>query len=365
MTKRILIRAYVNINLGDDLFINMLCKRYPGHQFYLMGSAKSTYPFKDLENLKIIKPIRYIDTFFDRLKLNIRVNQIIQNYVSKKCDAVIHIGGSVFIQDKDSWQTKVNSYRRLVNNSKHFFVLGSNFGPYTDDKFLLKYREIFSAMDDISFRDKSSYNKFSSLKNVRLAPDIVFALDSSSIEEFTQNKEEYIVISVIDLSWRNGLKDYTKLYEKSILDISNRLINEGKSVLLMSFCAAEGDEEAINRILGKFPSKKIQSYFYNGNISEALSIIKSSAGVVATRFHSLILGWVFNKSVFTFEYSKKTLNLLNDLKFEGYHLSIKDLVDIDIERVVEQLIQKEPPNIMKEKKNAENHFLKTDQFLKK
>lgn len=77
----------------------------------------------------------------------------------------------------------------------------------------------------------------------------------------------------------------------------------------------------------------------------------------------MILGWVFNKPVFPFEYSSKTSNLLKDLGYDGYHLSLKDIINLDVERVVEQLIQKNPPNIKKEQKEAENHFLKTDEFL--
>lgn len=363
MQKKILIRAYVNINLGDDIFIKMLCDRYPEHQFYLMGSKINTQPFKDLDNLTIIKPIRYVDTLLYRLKLNVGINQTIQHYVSKKCDAVIHIGGSIFIEPENSWHRKINNYKKSVENSKNFFVLGSNFGPYTDPNFFLEYQEIFSEIDDICFRDEYSYNKFSNLSNTRLAPDIVFALESSNVEEFSQNEEEYIVISVIDLSWRDKLKEYTELYEKSIIDIAKRMISEGKKVVLMSFCASEGDEEAITRILEKFPSGDIESYFYNGNITEALSILKSSDGVIATRFHSLILGWVFNKPVFTFVYSNKTLNLLNDIEFEGYHLSIKDISVIDIDQVINQLIEEKHPDIKQERTDAEKHFMKTDEFL--
>ena len=131
----------------------------------------------------------------------------------------------------------------------------------------------------------------------------------------------------------------------------------------MSFCKSEGDEYAIQRIMEKCPSEHIISYFYNGNISESLSVLKHSEGIIATRFHSLILGWIFNKTVFPFEYSNKTENLLKDINYDGYHLPINDIASIQIDSVINQLIEKKSQNILKEPKEAEKHFLKTDLFL--
>src|SRR5699024_8682160 len=109
-------------------------------------------------------------------------------------------------------------------------------------------------------------------------------------------------------SWRNNLKEFHEKYETSILEISKKLIKKGFKVVLMSFCQKEGDEEAITRIKNKVTNENITSYLYRGDLEEALSVLKSSKSVIATRFHSLILGLLFKKPVFPFIYSGKTRN---------------------------------------------------------
>lgn len=274
MSKKILIKAYTNLNLGDDLFIKILCDRYPKHQFYLIGLKAKEEPFKDIKNLTYIYSVRYIDRILNELNINLRINESIELYYAKKFDFVIHIGGSLYIESQHySWVRQINHYESLVNDSNNFITIGCNFGPYESEWFPVRMHEVFKKMDDICFRDEYSYNLYADLVNTRLAPDIVFSLNDSYIEEIEAFlADEYIVISVIDLTWREGLKKYTDLYEESIVNISKRLISLGKKVVLMSFCKSEGDEYAIQRIMEKCPSEHIISYFYNGNISESLSV---------------------------------------------------------------------------------------------
>lgn len=361
MRRKILIRAYVNTNLGDDLFIKMLCDRYSRHQFYLIGLEENILHLKQIKNLSIIKPVRYIDSLFKRIKLDFSVNEFLEKELVKGYDAVIHIGGSIFIEQEDNWIKKANNYEKTINNSKCFFVLGSNFGPYNNPEYFIKYQNIFKHVNDICFRDKNSFDKFSHLSNARLAPDIVFSLNSSNIK--ADIEDNIVLISVIDLSWRKKLKEYTEIYEKTIIDISKRLIQDGKKVVLMSFCADEGDERAINRIMSKYSDPKLSSYFYKGDISKSLSLIKSADAIIATRFHSLILAFVFEKNVFPFVYSNKTSNLLKDINYEGYFLSLESLSNIDINQVISQLTNVKFQDVTNEIKEAEKHFMKTDEFL--
>src|SRR5699024_6862778 len=107
----------------------------------------------------------------------------------------------------------------------------------------------------------------------------------------------------------------------------------------------------------------ITEYFYDGHIEQSLEIINGSSGMIATRFHSMILGWIFNKPVFPFVYSNKTLNVLNDLDYEGYYLAIENMESIDVENVVSQAVNSQPTDIRSEIDQAHENFLKFDQFM--
>ena len=51
MCKLSQIIAYVNGNLGDDLFVKILCERYPNQKFLLCGPKKYKDYFEYLDNL--------------------------------------------------------------------------------------------------------------------------------------------------------------------------------------------------------------------------------------------------------------------------------------------------------------------------
>ena len=52
MKKKVKLRAYAAANLGDDLFIELICKRYPDDTFFLCGSKKFRKIYKKIPNLK-------------------------------------------------------------------------------------------------------------------------------------------------------------------------------------------------------------------------------------------------------------------------------------------------------------------------
>lgn len=58
--KKILIKAYTQLNLGDDLFIKILCERYENTEFYLFATPE----YKNLKGIKTNNlKILYNDTF--------------------------------------------------------------------------------------------------------------------------------------------------------------------------------------------------------------------------------------------------------------------------------------------------------------
>lgn len=353
--KKVLLNMYLRKNLGDDIFLKIISERYPNTIFY-------SQPLCNYNNKEYNSNIKFIRNFITRLfnvaykKTNIELFSI-TNKIKKKCNYQITLGGSMFIEKKDN---KIKDKYKEYNSIKMpYFILGSNFGPYYSESYYNLYKEIFSNAEDVCFREKYSYDMFKGLKNVRHTKDIVFSLDTSNYNNVNNKK---VVISVIDLDNRNDLIKYKKEYENKMIEIINYFIKKKYKVLLMSFCKAEGDESVIDRIYSELNSNLVSKYYYDGNIDEAINEIAESEYIIASRFHAMILGFIFNKKVLPLIYSKKMTNVIEDLKFNGIYYEINNIKNLNIEKDIRKI---KKPNFDLEitKKEAEKHFEVLDKYI--
>lgn len=362
MEKQIMIYAYCKYNLGDDLFIKLLCNRYPHVKFFLHAPKGYRQLFKDNSNLKIIRNDRFLLRLLRFTLRKLGFNSALSRpYVAKKCDAAIYIGGSLFIQNKN-WEGQLKENKKKEIPNKPFYLLGANFGPFKDRVYYLKYKELFSRYTDICFRDKYSFELFRELPNVRIADDVVFQLKVNLSQK--EVKKRNVVISVIKPS-RKQLPNFDEIYFKKIREIIIYLCNKDYNITLMSFCKKEGDELAISEILNLLPKEyltKVDSYYYNYNFKEALSIINKSCFVIATRFHSMILGWINKKPVYPIVYSKKMENVINDINFKGLYTVFSNLIHLKPENVY-QGMKINYIDVSKQVESSEKHFKNLDVFL--
>ncbi|MGL4866633.1 MAG: polysaccharide pyruvyl transferase family protein [Cetobacterium sp.] len=367
--EKIIIKAYTEFNFGDDLFIKILCDRYSKINF-IVSTNKNYTQLKGLkfQNLKIINfeifYLRVINYIFRKLKIS---ENIISEITYKTSKAVINIGGSIFMQHYKSNNCKLTHRENELKMNKNYFVMGANFGPYTDEKFYKSHYDIFQKYIDVCFRDKESYNLFKDLKNVRLASDIVFSLDTNRNCKNEEKSSEYILYSIIKPSIRSYLRNKDEEYYIKMKECIIEGIEKGENIKLMSFCQAEGDEDAIDRIYQILPkeySKFITRYDYKGDINEALEVIQKSKYIVAARFHAMILGFIYNKPVYPIVYSKKMTNVLDDIDFEGTRGDFLELDKIKKENIYSnKLLNKKTLEFLKE--DSKNHFKKLDDFLDK
>lgn len=301
---KVFVEAYLFNNFGDDLFLDILLKRYPKTKFITISNYFQTKN----SNIKIYKS--------PFLKLNF-ISSLLKKLLMESTDLSISIGGSMYIEEKN----RINQTPLICNN---YYILGSNFGPYFSEEFLNVHKKLFSQARDVCFRDDYSYKLFKDIKSVRKGADIVFNLDTSNLSLNNTNK---VVISVIDC--KNRFPDKILDYENLILNFINYFSKLNYKIVLMSFCKIQGDENAVNRILNK-ASIKCEKYFYNGNINEALNIIADSSVVIGTRFHANILGILMNKRIIPISYSQKTNNVLKDLGYQGKIIDLQSIENIDI-----------------------------------
>ena len=354
--KKVFLYAYDKQNLGDDLFVHMITKRYPKTKFYIWTEAYNKSTFASLKNLKVINKDSTILRSLD--KLHPTLSHKYKTRKEERCDAVVFIGGSIFIE-YESWRQSLTWWDYEVKH-RNFYVLGANFGPYKSEDFKEQMGEVFRNMKDVCFRDKYSYELFSDIPTVRYAPDILLGINMPKRKSFKKS----VFVSVIDCSTKgegiNQLSDYEKDYQSALVSIIKASLKNEYGVVLSSFCKIEGDEAAIDKalsMLSKEEKASVSVINYNStNSDEVLQAISDSDMVAASRFHAMILGFAADKPVFPIVYSDKTLNVLEDIGFKGEYWDLRSMEKVN----PHIFFEKSPKQVLSGKdeiiKKSANHF---------
>lgn len=359
--KRVFLYAYDRQNLGDDLFVHTIVKRYPDAKFFMWSDRKNRETYSCLPNLKVIDK----DSIFVHVLQKLRPSLVYRYraWMEKRCDAVVYIGGSIFIE-YPSWKQICNWWEYEAKN-RPFYVLGANFGPWHTEAYRQKMAEIFRDCQDVCFRDRYSRDLFHAVSTVRQAPDILFSYPMPQVAV----KEKQLFVSVINCAGRDeshGLNNCDEGYVTNMSKLLTSYLEEGYSLVLASFCTEEGDEEGIAKILSAMGCEehpRIRVVHYDGtNAEEMVMAIAESEAVVATRFHAAILGLAAGRPVLPILYSDKTLHVLNDLAFEGTMLDLRSSAPWDYAQCRRSLERQKtiPGEIID---SARNHFSKLDQLL--
>ena len=320
--KKIYVSAYFNNNLGDDLFVDILVNRYPNTKFYISDKRDNVRALSNQSNVHFKSSFAY---YFEKILKRIGIRAIVDhNYY--RADGFVKIGGSIF-KEYENWEDNWIDFDRGP-----MFIIGSNFGPYKSSEYKEIARSKIEKAYDCCFRDRTSFKLFSNLPNVRCAPDVVFGL--TYLNNKVANKK--VGISVIDLNKRIDLKPYAEQYYSTLAIIADKFISKKIKVTLISFCENEGDGDAIESVKSRMKlSKCTEEYHYNGNIQSALDEISSCNGIIATRFHAMILGLKMNKRVYPIIYSEKQKYVIDDLMHNMDYSYISDFNVEKTEDVIE------------------------------
>lgn len=325
-----LVKAYLSGNVGDDLMLRVLCQRYPRVRFTVVGKKCFRAGFKDIKNLEYIESDSVLHKVIGGiLRLSMRSNlfgfaEIL--LMTRKFDAYVIIGGSMFIEPKFA---KKKCKADKIWLLKQPYIIGCNFGPYASPEYLNFYKVYFSNCKGITTREHATFDLFYDLRNITWAPDVVFSLDGGIEHSFDNNK---VVISVVGYEKTGIAKDkYLQLLET----IVETVCKSGYTPVLVSFCKTEGDEAVIDDLLGQ-DKGYIHSIRYSGtNIQEILEVMQSAHCVVAGRFHAMILALVYNKRCLPVVYSDKMEHVLSDIMFSDPVCKLETgSIDVDM-RVLE------------------------------
>lgn len=302
--ERVFLFGYWHHNLGDDLFLKIISERYPQCRFFISSNDDYRGFSSNLQN-----------------KGNRIINKLIRVVTHEKWDysmlcsmtfkTIVYLGGSLFIESE-------LPYEKHHSKQSEYYVIGANFGPYFSDEYLKYHERFFLGAKDICFRDKISLQLFSKADHFRLAPDVVFGLKT---DEKVDSHKKNVVFSLIDTSKRKDVD--TLQYEKGIVKLIRDFADRGYQIKLISFCKFEGDEAVISRIMDMCPDVDICPYFYRKDIEKALDVLKNSEVIVGARYHSIILGILFQKYTVPLVYSDKLINELTYINYEGQYLDLR------------------------------------------
>ncbi len=344
MMKKVLVHGYTMDNLGDDLFFRVLAARYPDVQFYLPTlNIHYREKFADQKNLKVIDfgGISRITTHKVYLLPKLYSRCFIKNF-----DAVVCIGGSLFIDRKNPTpkdRIEAENYSFICDweiaekAGVPYFVLGANWGPCYNDYFLNYFSSAFDSLTDLCFRDSYSYHLFADKVAVRRSGDILLGSPLIAGAAANVQKKKQIAVSVIDTARKSEIACSTQRYEEKLARLCGEFVDRGYTVVLMSFCKSEHDEEAAARILEKLEQKDhVRLLCYTNNWQEMLQAMAESEVILASRFHATVLGWTVGTPVYSLYYSKKTLSLLQDCQVAGGYLPMNEVEALTCQDILNQ-----------------------------
>lgn len=353
--KKVFLYAYDRQNLGDDLFVHTITKRYPRVRFYIWTDKKNRETFRCLPNLKVVDGNSRFVRFLGWLRPSLAVGHYYR--AIRRCDAVVYIGGSIFIE-YPNWELACNGWEYKAENFP-YYVLGANFGPWHTEGYRDRMNRIFEKMQDVCFRDRYSHELFKDNDKVRSAPDILYAYPMPQVAV----DDKQIFVSVIDCAGRDdshGLKSCDQQYMDRIAALLNQYLQAGHTLVLSSFCKAEGDEQGVQRILAAMGCEndpRVRVLHYDGtNADQVTEAIAGSGLVIATRFHATILALAAGRPVLPLIYSDKTRYVLEDLGFTGTMYDIRQNGNWE-------MTEGTAMDVEQTKINAQAHFEKLDGIL--
>jgi len=349
---------YNDSNLGDDLFLDVLVRRYPQHQFYIYDNKTILLNSSLLRNDNLVC-----------------VNQILSNktfdYEYFKYDGVILIGGSVF-QDISyklyrGYFGQYLTFKNLNKLGKKNYVMGSNLGPFKTmfGKFLFK--NTLKYVNYICVRDKYSFDLLNQWKlgnKTGLAPDIIFGYDYQPKVQVASAKN-ILGISILNTKLNPEVRD---IYIHKMSELINAYLEQDNTHQVRLFGFDGGHENdgliidlVLNEVLDKTRVTKIE---YNAKITieEYLELFLECGFMIANRFHSMVLAAKYNIPFYPIIYSKKTSNVLSDMKYPFDSIEYANIAQLDSQALIKSIMTNQRNFILPESysQQALNHFYGLD-----
>jgi colanic acid/amylovoran biosynthesis protein len=321
----ILLKAYTRLNVGDDLFISIITRRFPKARFVLDGEDSVGYK-------RFIKEIPNLDGFAGH-SLTYRAMRRLgrapraDRGIIRRFDAVVYIGGSIFMENTDD-RTYENALLDEIAYCRDagipYHILSCNFGPYKTDGYIARMRRAFEMCAEVCFRDSASYERFADIPSARLAPDAAFSYG----EPRPEVRRGTLAVVPISYEGRAEGAEYGRRYNKMLAERIREHTQSGGIAEIFCFCRFEGDCAAAEEI-ARLAGGNVRIRVYDGGLGELLEAYLSCERVIASRFHAVLLALKYKIPAQVLIYSEKTENLLKDLGVTAEAENKFTIFDID------------------------------------
>ncbi|AVK63326.1 hypothetical protein C5Z26_04080 [Lactobacillus sp. CBA3606] len=322
MEKKISISGYFVQNIGDDLFLLVLTQMIPNIEFRILNYSSPDFHeyYEKMTNIKVVK-----NALIKKLTLFLPTKLLAHLYCLffKRNDVFVLLGGSIFIETAGS--ANLLKYRRFNQAiSLHTFVIGSNFGPYSSETFMRSYEDFLSSVEGVTWRDKTSFQLFKH-KDVqqKLLPDVVLGLDVDN-KDINPFNNQYVLVNVMNLKVNSFSDELVKSYFNRLKTFISIQLELGMDVHLLSVNVKDGDLEAATSLkVNNFGNNEAVSVVNYEDISSTLQEFEFAESVIATRYHAMILSWLYGKPVHVLAYSDKIINFIKTWNVEQVYTDLR------------------------------------------
>lgn len=342
--KRVLLHGYTMHNLGDDLFFRVITARYPQVQFVLpMLNTDYKEKFSDIKNLTVVDFCKIAKVTEHKIYM---LPKLYSKLFIKRFDAVVCIGGSLFIDRKNPGKKDrieaekysfIYDWEIAQKANIPYFVLGANWGPCYNDYFFECFDRAFDSLRDLCFRDRYSYALFEAKPMVRYSGDILMGARLISSCCTDEERLRQVAVSVIDVAKKADGADFSKAYIQKMTSLCCELIADQYRVVLLSFCEWEGDlaiAKQLQESIADRCGQTVPLLSYRNNWQEMLQTIARSELTVASRFHATVLSWALGTPAFSLTYSEKTDHYIEDFHMAKTYRPVVEVETVTAEDIV-------------------------------
>lgn len=351
--------VYLNNNFGDDLFVDIIAKRYPETKFYVPCSECGIKTIKNPNVYPVVENWFY--RAVNKVSRILFKKRLLNILLVKWCDISVYLGGSLFIEDS-TWKERFRVLQEFVKYSEQFCIIGANFGPYDSWEYEDTHRKFFGTLSDVCFRDAYSYQLFApKMKHIRQAPDVAFCLKKNLIFPV----EKIVTIACVSVEERTDLKQDAETYAQSHIKICEAFSERGYRINLVSLCEPQGDLKTCRQIydglsLDAKNCTEIKRYY--GNLDEIIESMGRSEIIFAGRFHSMIIGWILGRNTIPVIYSDKMKNVIQDIQYTGLAYDLREEFEFSIEDIINNR-DKKPCKLEQYIADADKQFQYLDKAL--
>ncbi len=364
----VFLKLPLNRNMGEDMIAEEVMRRYPNTTFHIISDEGYMRRFDCVPNCRVCAESSL--DFKERTEEAVKAGFAdLNDSLIKNSDAVVKLGNTLFLQTSEDYQAALNEDRYLSDNSKRFYTLGTDFGPYKDAMYFKEYKSVFRKYAGITFRNSNVKDNFADMDNIRFAPDPLFTVRPGLLAQ----KSPKAIISPLLPTRHAWGKDMEDIVEPSVIFYRNMirtLKKNGYLIYMISFSQPEGDDVIMQMILDSLsPDELAQVTCCMAYSSDPVPVLREFSDaqiVIGSRYHSIVLGLTYGCKVLPIVYNEQTKNLLHDI---SYDLSVTpDMIknpDTDTDAIFEKLIAGEIFDLTVIKQRAEHQFWFLDMLLRK